>query len=1138
LLADSVIDLCATEGASVSLLPDATSLLGAGPADHTNPTDPLGTSLPNFSGSESPYPRTVPCAPPKDGSWLSIPGYEVLGLLGRGAMGVVYLARQTSLNRVVALKVLRGGIEVDPEARERFFTEAEVIARLQHPHVVQIYEVGEHDGVPFLALEYCPGGSLAEKVRGTTLAAAEAAAIVEKLALGMEAAHQRQVIHRDIKPANVLLTAEGEPKVSDFGLARKLDEVSKTQSGVPVGTPCYMPPEQAEGNSAAIGPATDVYALAATLYELLTGRPPFKGATVLETLGQVMTVDPVPPRRLQPGVPRDLETICLKGLQKDRSRRYQTAREFAEELRRFLEHRPILARRTSLLRRAAKWARRQPAQAALAAMVLLAGFGVVSGAIFYGLYERQRVAELGRQFEARQQIEKLLREGTEAERNALAALERKDREAARKLFSLAAGKLLEVQGSLAANPEAGDDDLRQQIAEALGRVQRALEGEDAHQRQEVARRQLQRDAQEFVLGREEVVAHLADPFVGARASNSAHVAALARKALARFGLGSETKPEDAVRVAKRWRELETPKAAQALGAGCCEVLLIWAEAEHRERRASALRLLEVAIALEKALEFPAVKALHERKARYLAEMRATGEAREEEELAERLAPRTALDHFLIALELYQKKQFREAASACGLALVQQPEYPAALYLRGVCFFQDHRYGEAQVEWTAYLSRRPASFEGRALRGTALGLLGLYELAEEDFALAWKQASAKAEKYVVLTNRGAMHIRRGRAELARALSEKRSESEGQQLLRQRLEEAKKDLTEAIGVDGDSYQAYASLAVIHLEAWEWAAAHDAAGKALARKPSGEDLTGLYRARARALVGLHDIDNARADFDRAISRRGKEAREELVSDLVERGRLRFSSGDFDGALADAKAALEAVGTFALAHRLKAEALLKLPNRQKEASAALDAYLAQGGPPTAVVYKARGLLHSECKQLPEALTAFTLALRLQPADIDTLGYRSWTYLQLNAPAKALEDFEAVLKKDAQHADALCGRGHARAVLGQVPEAIADARAVMGCERLTPRLVVLTACIYARAAAQLGTPSLGRPEVNPRDIGFCQEQAMKRVIDALERVTPKERAMFWRQHIREEPALAPIHNQPLWRQLEQRFRD
>jgi serine/threonine protein kinase len=285
------------------------------------------------------------------GGAAAVPGYEILGVLGRGGMGVVYQARQMKLDRVVALKMILAGGHAAEADLARFKTEAEAVARLQHPHIVQIFEVGEHGGLPFFSLEYCPGGSLDKKLNGTPLPPKEAAALVEKLARAMQAAHDKGVVHRDLKPANVLLADDGEPKITDFGLAKKLDaDAGQTRTGAVMGTPSYMAPEQADGRRQ-ITPAVDVYGLGAVLYELLTGRPPFRAETPLDTLLQVLDRDPAPPRLLNPNIERDLETVCLKCLEKDPQRRYGSARALAEDLERYLADEGVSARSLNLVSR-------------------------------------------------------------------------------------------------------------------------------------------------------------------------------------------------------------------------------------------------------------------------------------------------------------------------------------------------------------------------------------------------------------------------------------------------------------------------------------------------------------------------------------------------------------------------------------------------------------------------------------------------------------------------------------------------------------------------------------------------------------------------------------------------------------------
>lgn len=308
-----------------------------------------------------------------------IGNYEILDVLGRGGMGVVYKARQKGLNRMAALKMILAAGHASTEDFLRFQTEAEAVAKLQHPNIVQIFDIDQHDGHPFFSLEYVDGGTLAGKLTNNPLPGRIAAELIEPLARAMGYAHDNGILHRDLKPGNILLTLSGTPKITDFGLAKRMgdDSSNNTGTGSILGTPAYMAPEQAEGKIRELGPGVDIYALGSVLYHALTGRPPFMGETVLDTLQQVKNDDPLPPSKLQPKVPVDLETICLKCLQKEPRKRYLTAVELADDLHRFLNSEPIKARPVGYMEVATKWAKRRPAVAALLATILL----LVSGSL-------------------------------------------------------------------------------------------------------------------------------------------------------------------------------------------------------------------------------------------------------------------------------------------------------------------------------------------------------------------------------------------------------------------------------------------------------------------------------------------------------------------------------------------------------------------------------------------------------------------------------------------------------------------------------------------------------------------------------------------------------------------------------------
>jgi tetratricopeptide (TPR) repeat protein/tRNA A-37 threonylcarbamoyl transferase component Bud32 len=1044
--------------------------------------------------------ETVPSPPAAGGRRLDVPqvpGYEVLGKLGEGGMGVVYKARQVSLNRVVALKMILA--DAGPRHLERFRSEAEAVARLHHPHIVQIYDVGEAEGRPFFSLELVAGGSLAARLAGAPQPPREAAQLLETLARAVHAAHERGIVHRDLKPANILLTRDGQPKVTDFGLAKRLDvERGQTQQGEILGTPPYMAPEQVMGKVREVGPPVDVYALGAVLYEMLTGRPPFRGETPVDTVLLVLSEEPIPPRRLQPKVPPDLETICLKCLQKRPRKRYASALDLADDLRRFLGGEPIRARPVPAWERALKWARRHPGRAALAGTALLAALGGASGAVFYGLYKDQQAAyekqqaayqerqaaALRHRLEQRQQLDEHWARGQEAESAGQ--------------FTAAKGHYDSALEILVADPDLATADLRRTIEEHR-------EGADRHLEENAARQKLRQRLKEFEEQRGEVLVHELSPTPGSRDADREAIRRAAPAALARFGIAAGDRPADAARRLEDDRPyFDSPRQLEKTAAACYQVLLTWAEAEAGPGPAAAspedsaplrqaLHLLDLAEALGQAHHLPTPRAYHLRRAGYLARLGEEGAAQAEREQAGRRKPETVLDLFLTALDAYRQKQFPEAAADCEAALRREPDHFWAQYLQALCQFQTGHWGEAKAWLTACLSQHDF-FLGRLLKATAETRLEEAGDAETDFAEALRQAPDDLARSLVLTSRGALRVQR-----------------------QRWDEAVADLRRATALQPGAPEAYVNLAQAYGGRQDWDGAVAALDQALALRP---DDAGLYHTRAQLHARCGDRAAARRDFQQAIAHEPKGSRSErLVSAYVELGHLQHQDGADEQALAALDAAVRVRPDYAPAHRQRAETLLAL-GRHREAGGELDRYLRDHGEPTADVYLARGLIHAALREYAEAVDAYGRALALR-TDAQTLTDRGWAYLKLDAPRPALADFQAALRLDPAGPDALCGRAHAEVRLGQVRAAVADAEAALARGPRKPRLLVSAACVYALAVGWLEAQPAGSTSAG--SVYVYQERAVELLRAALELVPAAQRKDFWSSTIEKEPDLVPL---------------
>jgi serine/threonine protein kinase/lipoprotein NlpI len=1040
-----------------------------------------------------------PRFPPPAGTMLA--QFDLLAELGRGGMGVVYKARHRALNRIVALKMVLDSKHAQSEYRERFRIEAEAVARLRHPNIIQVYHFGEADNCLFVTLELLEGGSLAGRLRGTTQPGRVAADLVATLARAMHAAHQMGIVHRDLKPSNVLFDRDGTAKISDFGLAKRLEvDDGQTQPGQVMGTPSYMAPEQAQGDHDKIGPPADIYALGAILYETLTGRPPFKGPNVVSTLRQVVYEEVVPPSRIEPRVARDLETICLKCLQKEPARRYPTADDLADDLRRYLDDRPIHARRTPLWEKGTKCVRRQPVATALlgliiAATAMLAIFGL------HQLEENRKTARADQQELAKRQAE------------------------SEELLDLAETRLLGndwVEGRFILGKLVTDLKNEPRLFELRRRAQKMLDHSEKKLVDAAEERRAQDRQREFAERRNEAFFHETQ-FTGLDLPADVHATrASARAALAVFG---QPGPDDAWAFPPLPRALSRPEQAE-IRDGCYELLLVLAEAvavplageDPVVQAASGLRLLDQASALHSEPRL----AWHQARAECLARKRDDGGAARARALADQLRPTTVLDYYLAGRAAYRRDDPKAALAELETVLRMQPGHFWALGLSAIASLNTGQPGMAKLALGDCIEQQPRLAALYLLRGVAGHQAAVqartagttsnsdgrsndaeaelqFEAAEADYRRVLQLLGEKPNdelRYTLMVNRGLMRFQRGR-----------------------LDEAAADLEEAIRLRGQHHHAFAGLAqVLHAQK-KWDLAVERFTQAIALEPAR---AALYRGRAVVEQERRDQSPehrraALSDLEEAI-RRAKPRAPELAGDHLQRGELLRREGRFEDALAASEAALEVAPELDKAHRLRVVALLDL-NRTEEVIQSCDGALAQGKP-WPDIHEIRGQARVNRGDFTGAIDDYTQALALRPGDPRLLTARGVAYVVSDAPRLALHDFDLALRQDASNGETHSGRGLALARLGDHRAAIIAAEESLRHDSLTPRRAYNAARIYAVAAAAAAAEVGPGARLAANAAEGYQERAVALIKRALDLTPPERRVAFWQSQVAADPAL------------------
>ncbi len=1051
---DSLID-----GLARALLPDSTD------------DDSYATAAPSEDSTEANSSRRpFDHAGPLGEAYPDIEGYKILGVLGEGGMGVVYRAIQVGLNRPVALKMIRDA-SVRPEHLERFRIEAQAVASLHDPNVVQIHDVGEVNGLPYFSIELLVGGTLRERLATASLPEREAAEVVAMIAQGVEAAHRAGIIHRDLKPANILFDAAGVPKVADFGLAKRLDSDGQTLAGQVMGTPSYMAPEQARGENDTVGVRADIYSIGAILYETLAGRPPFKGSNASETLLMVVYQDPVPPSRFRPRLPRDLETICMKCLAKEKERRYASAREVAEDLRRFLAGDPILARPPSTLRLARKWTRKHPVSATLAAMLVLGAVGLVSAVVL----EERRVNRVWLEaVDALKSGGELRAHGdlSEARSTLVSLRDRLQRE--RRLAPLlarAVEELQEVEHAVDVQEAKADGiarldrfrQLRNQALFAIAYPDESGRGADAARARDEARQAL-----DVFPG---AIPTTLEPTQRTEIETGRYQVSLAlASALAKPAPGEDPKSQanQALEILDQASKSRTPGPALLLArADCLERRGDREAARDERKKAAGLTPTDaidfLVLGQERCLEF------------------AWDAARPALEDAIKRDASLFWAHGLLAIADLKSTQPRlEAArSELTFCLAREPRFTGLIVLRGIASTQQGQSLASLAELSPEKDRGPLLEESSRR----------FDDAEADFGRALELGLTEGNlAYALYTNRGVLRLQRKQNEAALA-----------------------DLREAIRLQPDLWSGHATLAGALRAQGKPDEAVVELGRAIALEPRRPE---LYFTRALTRLDRQapppaTIEASVDDLDRASDVEEPGSRQ-VARYQIRRAELLLALDRPEETLKATARALQIAGDWTQAHVIRVRALMKL----RDYKAVVDSCTAAlvRAPASAELHQLRGLARFERGEPAEAIEDFTRALGLAIDQKDELlRLRGRCHLTLGAGKLALRDFESVLETDARDASAVAGRAEALVWLGRFREAITYSAATT----------------LARAAAQVGGEAPARGRVAIRDARVLQARASELLAQAVDRTPAAERLAFWTGVVERDPTIRPLLRDP-----------